>query len=1058
MKIWILCVTLAILPLCLSAEVLHIPDTNLERVLREELHVPAETPITEADMRQLTSLNAAARQITDLTGLEHATNLTELRLGGNPITDIRPLTHLTQLTFLRLNECWTIADISPLAHLTQLNRLHLDRNLIVDISPLVGLTKLESLDLRDNRIIDVSPLENLTQLTRLRLSNNQIIDITPLANLTNLVALWLSDNRITDVTALENLTQLTVLRLSNNQIKDVSPLENLTNLEQLDTDNNPIFDPDSPLVEVLDPNLRAAVREALKLPDDVPVTQENMNRLIGLDVRNQGIANLTGLEFATNLHFLRIADNPTIDLSPIANLTQLESLILWSFPQLNIAPLANLTTLRNLTIAGCDINDISPLGTLTQLTNLYAGNNRIINITPLASLTNLVALELNRNQITDVTALANLTQLTELGLKGNRIEDFSPLAHLTRLNSLDLRGNRGTDVSPLGGLALTEFLYDEICEHAPFTVRDRIENRNYPSIFARWSGPSWPPIVNRPELTGIENQASHDLWFSVPMFDLRFEYDPEEIRVVGDLDEAIRRREEFLSINPSMVFLVQVRMRSGIEGYLPEDSPYWIRHADGTIVEGDLMDFTHPYIQDRIVKQAIAVSKCGLYDGIMFDWWVDTGPVLADALGDWSHKFRGNEAEQRARDNVLRRIRAATRPDFLILGNSGGYAPRTGHHLNGGFWEKPVPRILSGIDHEKILAAVEKGLLWNEQNLREPRIIALEGEAVRTEPPDSPTNLRWMRAVTTLSLTHSDGYVLFTGTGIPKDNRHYWFDFWDADLGRPLSEEKAQLYDEQIPGLYIREYTNGWAVYNHSGSEQQITLPELAVGMASRLEGNTHTLSDIDGEMYLRVKPVNPADVNGDGVVNILDLVVVAQAFGKDGLQGDVNGDGVVNVFDLVFVAGAIGGGGAAPSAYSPELSIISAADVERWLAGAQGLGVGDAHFQRGIRFLEGLLAALTPKETTLLPNYPNPFNPETWIPYRLAREAEVTITIYDTKGTLVRRLALGNQAAGYYAERGKAAYWDGRNEGGEAVASGIYIYQFRAGDYAASRRMVIVK
>ena len=206
------------------------------------------------------------------------------------------------------------------------------------------------------------------------------------------------------------------------------------------------------------------------------------------------------------------------------------------------------------------------------------------------------------------------------------------------------------------------------------------------------------------------------------------------------------------------------------------------------------------------------------------------------------------------------------------------------------------------------------------------------------------------------------------------------------------------------------------------------------------------------------VKPANPADVNGDSVVNILDLTLVAQAIGTGGAHGDINGDGVVNVFDLVQVAGAIGGGGAAPSADSLDPSIISAADVARWLAGAQGLGVGDANFQRGIRFLQELLAALTPIETALLPNFPNPFNPETWIPYRLARKAEVAITIYDTEGTLVRRLALGNQEAGYYAERGKAAYWDGRNEDGETVASGIYIYQFRAGDYAASRRMVIVK
>ena len=340
-----------------------------------------------------------------------------------------------------------------------------------------------------------------------------------------------------------------------------------------------------------------------------------------------------------------------------------------------------------------------------------------------------------------------------------------------------------------------------------------------------------------------------------------------------------------------------------------------------------------------------------------------------------------------------------------------------------------------------------------DENLREPRINGYEGSANFSQPPDSPDNLRWMRVSTTLSLTHSDGYVVFN---IGKSHDHYWYDFWDADLGRPVGA-KGQLYQE-TEGLYIREFTNGWAVYNHSGEAQVITLPEEVQGVASGLVNVEHALANLDGEMYLRVKPVNPADVNGDGVVNILDLTLVAQGFGTDSLEGDVNGDGVVNVFDLVQVAGALGGGGAAPSAYSLEPSIISAADVERWLAHAQGLGVGDANFQRGIRFLEQLLAALTPKETTLLPNYPNPFNPETWIPYNLAREAEVTITIYDTKGALVRRLALGNQAAGYYAERGKAAYWDGRNEDGEAVASGIYIYQFRAGNYAASRRMVIVK
>ncbi|MDE0503064.1 MAG: T9SS type A sorting domain-containing protein, partial [Candidatus Poribacteria bacterium] len=98
------------------------------------------------------------------------------------------------------------------------------------------------------------------------------------------------------------------------------------------------------------------------------------------------------------------------------------------------------------------------------------------------------------------------------------------------------------------------------------------------------------------------------------------------------------------------------------------------------------------------------------------------------------------------------------------------------------------------------------------------------------------------------------------------------------------------------------------------------------------------------------------------------------------------------------------------------------------------------------------------PKKTALLQNYPNPFNPETWIPYHLARSAAVEITIFDSNGRLVRRLALGHQGAGYYVDPERAAYWDGRNDDGESVASGVYVYRLRAADYSAARRMVIVK
>ena len=99
-----------------------------------------------------------------------------------------------------------------------------------------------------------------------------------------------------------------------------------------------------------------------------------------------------------------------------------------------------------------------------------------------------------------------------------------------------------------------------------------------------------------------------------------------------------------------------------------------------------------------------------------------------------------------------------------------------------------------------------------------------------------------------------------------------------------------------------------------------------------------------------------------------------------------------------------------------------------------------------------------TPEEDALHPNYPNPFNPETWIPYQLAEDSEVTITIYNANGTIIRKLSLGHQAAGVYQSKARAAYWDGRNELGEPVAGGVYFYTFTAGDFTATRKMLIRK
>ena len=206
--------------------------------------------------------------------------------------------------------------------------------------------------------------------------------------------------------------------------------------------------------------------------------------------------------------------------------------------------------------------------------------------------------------------------------------------------------------------------------------------------------------------------------------------------------------------------------------------------------------------------------------------------------------------------------------------------------------------------------------------------------------------------------------------------------------------------------------------------------------------------------------PSIAADANRDGVVNILDLVVIASEFGNKGqnLDADVTGDGVVNILDLIFVAGMFEEVAAAPSAQPQVPKTLTAVEVQGWLTHARALEVRDPIMKRGFVVLEQLLVSLTPRETKLLANYPNPFNPETWIPYRLAEDAFVALTIYDGRGQVVRTLEVGHRIASAYESRSKAIYWDGKNGLGEQVASGIYFYTLTAGDYAATRKMLILK
>lgn len=201
-------------------------------------------------------------------------------------------------------------------------------------------------------------------------------------------------------------------------------------------------------------------------------------------------------------------------------------------------------------------------------------------------------------------------------------------------------------------------------------------------------------------------------------------------------------------------------------------------------------------------------------------------------------------------------------------------------------------------------------------------------------------------------------------------------------------------------------------------------------------------------------------DVNRDGVVDILDLMLVAADLTKSGdFITDVNEDGNVNIADLVLVAGAVGNTASAASLLSNANGhTLTKMDVERWLEQAKRHSFTDAQSLLGLHLLQQLLSAITPQKTALLSNYPNPFNPETWIPYQLAKPADVTLHIYSADGNVVRKLTLGHQGAGLYHNQSRAAHWNGKNEIGETVASGVYYYTLTAGEFTATRKMLILK
>ena len=200
-------------------------------------------------------------------------------------------------------------------------------------------------------------------------------------------------------------------------------------------------------------------------------------------------------------------------------------------------------------------------------------------------------------------------------------------------------------------------------------------------------------------------------------------------------------------------------------------------------------------------------------------------------------------------------------------------------------------------------------------------------------------------------------------------------------------------------------------------------------------------------------------DVNGDGTVDNTDASLVSAGFDTGNAKYDVNGDGKVSFLDLLLVFdNRDDDAAAAPAIVGMKLNAVQIDRIEEQIDLLIATNDRSPAALRTLVYMQQLLVTARPEKTQLFANYPNPFNPETWLPYELATDTHVKITIYNTQGVVIRTLQFGHQSAGYYTERDRAAYWDGRNALGEQVASGLYFYQLETDEMSSMRKMVILK
>ena len=799
-------------------------------------------------------------------------------------------------------------------------------------------------------------------------------------------------------------------------------------------------------VHIPDTNLRAAIAEELGKSPNAPITAEEMERLKRLEARNRGIQDLTGLQFATNLNELSLRNNQISDLSPIAGLVNLGRLDLWINPVSDLSPVKGLKNLYHLNFGITSVSDLSPVAGLIKLVELHSYGAPYSDLSPIAGLINLEYLSFSSESISDLSPVAGLINLESILTWGSPISDLSPIAGLTKLKYLEISGAEISDLTPVAGLTGLDYLrlhvnnISDISPLAGLTNLNRLDlNNNNISDVSPLAG-----LTNLKWLAIVKNEIS-------------------DISLLEGLRENIttlvwNNNPGFPKVGPAIegpwlwVVLPDTRLDSNTD-LLSEAS-------GGTVTETEIA--THGAAVGKPVGDDVWTSR-----RLPPPEWGNIDEMLQDTI---EGVLYGTVSLYSPREQDTT-IYVGSHYGFKVWLNGVLIYESLHYHASAGYTDffpvtlKPGRNVLLVVveltsDSDNAVFGFEPGTEYTVANpgvgyafsktpihLGDTFTVDISAETI-FDLAGWQFDIAFDPAILE-AIDVSEGDFLKTNSG----TTFFQKGSIDNATGKIIGLSVARLSAQGVSGtgtlLQVRFKAK-------SGGETEVALQNFEFGTITgeNIPAGPHEIRIVvEGQLAT-------GDVNRDGRVSILDLILVAQQLGKRVPAGsvvDVNGDGVVSILDLIRVAQGIGNttASAAPAIGAES---VDAAMIEAWIAQARLEDDGSLTFKQGIENLESLLASLIPEETALLANYPNPFNPETWMPYQLAESAEVTLTIYDMNGQLVRRLEVGHQAAGMYQSRSRAVYWDGRNQLGESVASGLYFYTLTADDFTATRRMLILK